>query len=95
MKAVFRFTVKEEKIGEFKQIAAKLVAKARTDAGCIVYELYQDQNMKQCFTIIEEWDSPKAFEAHSQAPHSTELGPLLDATLETFPPEAYFYDRVC
>lgn len=95
MKAVFRFNVKADKIEAFTRVASKLVTKARTDAGCIAYELFQDQNSKQCFAIIEEWESPEAFKAHAEAPHSTELGPLLDATLETFPPEAHFYDRVC
>lgn len=95
MKAVFRFTVKKEKIEEFTRVASKLVTKARTDAGCIAYELFQDQNDKQCFAIIEEWKSPEAFKAHAEAPHSTELGPLLDTTLEKLPPEANFYDRLC
>lgn len=95
MKAVFRFTVKADKIEEFTRIASELVARARTDAGCMAYELCQDQHNKQCFAIIEAWESPEAFEAHAKAPHSTELGPLLDATLEKLPPEANFYDRVC
>lgn len=95
MKAVFRFNVKEDQIEAFTRIASQLVARARTDAGCMAYELYQDQNNKQCFAIIEEWESPEAFKAHAEAPHSTELGPLLDATLEKLPPEANFYDQVC
>ena len=95
MNVVFRFTVKEDKVEEFQQIASKLVSKARTDAGCIAYELFQDQNNKQCFAIIEAWESPEAFKAHAEAPHSAELGPLLDTTLEILPPEANFYDRIC
>lgn len=95
MKVVFRFTVKADKIEEFTQVASKLVAMARTDAGCIAYELFQDQNDKQCFAIIEEWERPEALQAHCQAPHSIELGPLLDATLKKFPPEANFYDLIC
>jgi quinol monooxygenase YgiN len=43
------------------------------EEGCISYEFYEDQNVKNLFFFFEEWASNEAFEAHLQEPHTKEL----------------------
>lgn len=93
IKAVFKFTIQEGKIEEFKRIAALLVAETRKDFGCVAYELFQDMSNNKILTLIEEWESQEAMDTHKVSKHSRELGPMLDPTFEK-EPEINFYGLV-
>lgn len=47
------------------------------DEGCIQYELFQDIENPQIFSMIEQWESKEALDAHLDAKHMKEIVPLL------------------
>lgn len=62
---VVTITVKPDKIDEFVTTAtATMIEPTQSVPGVIRYELWQDIDEPQRFTIIEEWDSPEAQSAH-------------------------------
>ncbi|UWG98891.1 antibiotic biosynthesis monooxygenase [Dehalobacter sp. DCM] len=94
IKLIFRFTVKEDKIDEFIAIGTKLVASGRKDEGCISMQLLRDSKLMNVFAIIDEWASQEALDKHSKNPVAIALMPLLDETLEKFPPDGDVYSVV-
>lgn len=92
---VFRFTVKKDKVDEFIAIGTKLVTAGRKDEGCISMQLLRDAKLHNVFAIMDEWESQEALEKHSKNPVAIELMPLLDATLEKFPPDGDVYTVIC
>lgn len=91
IKLIFRFTVKQDKIDEFIAIGTKLVAAGSKDEGCISMQLLRDAKLPNVFAIMDEWTNQEALDKHTNNPVATELMPLLDATLEKFPPEGDVY----
>ena len=57
---------KEENL---KQALLALVSPSRADAGCIRYELHQDQENDGTFVFLEQWESRAALDAHLARPH--------------------------
>lgn len=85
LKLVAKFTVKEEKIEEFKNYSKELVAETRKEKGCISYQLFQDVNDGKVLTFIEEWENQAAIDNHNNSRHITELLPKLMETLKEEP----------
>lgn len=70
IKIVAKNYVKADKLKEFLALAEKLVADTRQkDAGCIRYELLQDLKNPQILTMLEEWESKEALDAHMTSSH--------------------------
>jgi len=75
---VAKNSVKVDKIEDYIKLAKKLVeATNKFDEGCVEYELLQDINNTQIFTMIEQWESKEALDAHLSATHVQEILPLL------------------
>lgn len=85
VKVVARHTVKQDKIAEFKAIAARLIAVSRKEKGCLSYELCQDVRNELILTFIEEWQDGDALAAHLQSKHFTTIVPLLNELHEGAP----------
>ncbi|GMU84216.1 MAG: hypothetical protein AMXMBFR47_40860 [Planctomycetota bacterium] len=47
----------------------KLVAATRTEAGCLQYDLHQDNSDPARFLFFERWKSRDLWQAHMQTPH--------------------------
>lgn len=47
----------------------KLVAATRTEAGCLQYDLHQDDAEPGRFLFFERWKSRDLWQAHMQTPH--------------------------
>lgn len=47
----------------------KLVAATRTEAGCLQYDLHQDNGEPGRFLFFERWESRDLWQAHMQTPH--------------------------
>lgn len=85
IKIVAKFTVKEDKIEEFKNIAGELVAETRKEKGCISYELFQELNDAKGLTFIEEWENQDTLDCHMESKHFNEIFPKLAAIQEKDP----------
>jgi quinol monooxygenase YgiN len=70
---------KDQTIAELKT----LTDASRKDAGNLMFEVVQQSNRQNHFTVIEVWQDHKAFDAHAVAEHTrrfrTNLGAMLGA----------------
>jgi quinol monooxygenase YgiN len=75
IKVIAKITVKEDAIDAFTKDAFALVAETRKEFGCISYQVFQDVNLKNEFTFLEEWASPEALQNHMKSTHFQETMP--------------------
>jgi quinol monooxygenase YgiN len=70
---------KDQTIGELKALSEA----SRRDAGNLMFEVVQQSNRPNHFTVVEVWQDHKAFDAHGVGEHTrrfrTNLGPMLGA----------------
>lgn len=52
----------------------KLVEASVGEEGCLQYELYQYENQRCQYTIIEEWKDEAALKQHQEMPHYKNFG---------------------
>ncbi|SHJ19838.1 Quinol monooxygenase YgiN [Lutispora thermophila DSM 19022] len=93
IKVVSKHYVKENKIQEFVENAARMVEATRKEEGCISYGLFQDDNDPKILTFIEEWESKEALEKHKTTEHFTNIVPILKK-LDEKPGELNIYNQV-
>ena len=77
VKVIAKFTIKEDKIEGFKSLVSELITETRKEAGCIAYQLYEDQTDKKLLIFVEEWESKAALQEHMHSKHFTEVMPKL------------------
>jgi quinol monooxygenase YgiN len=83
IKVVAKQSVKAGKLEEFLPIAKRLVEETnKKDAGCIKYEMYQDLSDPLIVTVMEEWESDAALDAHMKSAHFQSLIPDIGALCE-------------
>jgi len=68
-----------------KSILANLVEPTRQEAGCLLYQLLQNQSDPTDFVFIEEWENQAMLEAHLVSPHVNEADAKLDGVLAAEP----------
>ncbi len=60
----------------------ELVELTRQEEGCIAYELHQDVKNPQILTMIEQWESMPALEAHLSSDHFKRIVPGIKQHME-------------
>jgi quinol monooxygenase YgiN len=60
-----------EHIDIVRDVLTGYVEPTRAEAGCVVYDLFQDRADPSHFTFIEEWSDDAALDAHSKSAHIT------------------------
>lgn len=81
---IFKFVIKQYKSDEFVKSLHSFAPKARAQKGCLGFNLYQDSEKKNMYSLIGEWKTEKAMEKYF---HSNEYVLLLGAAkvlCETF-----------
>ncbi|MEM7586339.1 MAG: putative quinol monooxygenase [Acidobacteriota bacterium] len=58
-----------EKIDLVKAELEKLIPITRAEAGCIQYDLHQDNENPALFLFYENWESRELWQTHMNAPH--------------------------
>ena len=66
---IARISAKSETLAELRQILTDLVAPSRAEAGCVSYELFQDNDDPRDFITVENWGDSVAADAHMSTPH--------------------------
>lgn len=79
---VAKFTLKEGKNEEFKEIAKELIHKSRQDSGCIAYSLNHDINEENVVSFIEQWESKDSIIEHQKTDHFRMVLPKLKKLLK-------------
>lgn len=74
-----------DKIDLVKTELQKLVAITRAEAGCLQYDLHQDNDDPAHFLFYENWRSRDLWQAHMNAPHLTAYGQAQRAPLQNSP----------
>ncbi len=60
-----------EHIDAVRDVLMGYVEPTRAEAGCFVYDLYQDRSDPTHFTFVESWLDQASLDAHSRSPHLT------------------------
>lgn len=85
VRVVARITVQPDKIDEVKSILLDLVVPTRQEKGCISYQLLQNKADPGDFTVVEEWTSDSAIDAHLITPHVQDAFSKASSLLATDP----------
>ena len=77
------FTAAPGKEDELERVLTRLIEPTRREEGCIRYDLVRGMGRSAELAFIEEWETPEALDAHSQAEHlrrvQAEAAPLMGA----------------
>ena len=64
---ILRFVIKQYKSDEFTKSLYSFASKARVQKGCLGFNLYQDSEKKNNYSLIGEWKTKKAMEKYFQS----------------------------
>lgn len=93
LRVVARVKAKPDKVAEVREALLGLVEPTRREAGCIVYELLQNQDDPTDFTFVEEWESQSALDLHAVSEHIAATRETLKGIVEG-PTDIRTYDVV-
>lgn len=85
IRVVARITAQAGKADEVRSVMMGMLGPTRQEAGCILYELVQNQEDPTDLVFIEEWESNANLDAHLNAPHIHEALAKLDGLLAAAP----------
>ena len=66
---IAKVVAKKDSVESLKSELLKLVPPTRKEAGCIEYNLHQDNEDPAVFVFYETWDSPGSLENHMNSEH--------------------------
>mgnify|MGYP003635899208 FL=1 len=75
---------KPGQIDRVKAELLKLVPITRAEAGCIQYDLHQDNDDPAHFTFCESWESRALWQTHMSAPHLAAYMAATDGAVAEF-----------
>ena len=81
---VANIKAKSDKIDLVKAELLKLIAITRAEAGCISYDLHQDNENPAHFLCVENWESRELWQAHINAQHLQDYLAATDGAVEVF-----------
>lgn len=81
---VANIKAKSDKIDLVKAELLKLIAITRAEAGCISYDLHQDNENPAHFLFFENWESRELWQAHINAQHLQDYLAATDGAVEVF-----------
>lgn len=85
IRVVAHLTSKPETIDETRAALEGFIDPTRAEAGCILYELMQNNNDPTDFTFVEEWESDESLNAHLESAHITAFKDRADDLLACDP----------
>ncbi len=71
LRVVARMKARSGKVDELRSLLMGLLEPTRKEAGCMSYELLQNNSDPTDFTFVEEWESDAALDAHLASAHVT------------------------
>ena len=91
LRVVARLVAFPDKVAELKSLLLSISEPTRQEAGCIKYELLQNQADPTDFTFVEEWESATLLEQHLASTHIQAAVQQLDG-LAVGPPDIRRYE---
>ena len=93
IRVVARIVALPEQVEQVKAILTALMEPTRVEAGCIQYELLQNQSDPTDFTFVEEWGSVEELDTHLGNTHIQSAIEQLDGLLGATP-DIRRYDKI-
>ena len=93
VRVVARIEALPGKAAAVRDILSQLIEPTRKEAGCLVYELWQNRQDETDFTFVEEWASEAALNAHAASQHLKDVGTQLQGLI-TKPADIRHYDLI-
>lgn len=90
---VARIVAKPESVDRVREGLRSLLEPTRREAGCILYELMQNEADPTDFTFYEEWTDGAALDAHAASAHMEATFKGLDGHLAA-PPDVRRYSYI-
>ncbi len=81
---IANITAKAEHINLVKTELEKLIPITQKEAGCINYDLHQDNENPAHFMFYENWTSRELWQAHMNNQHLQDYTAATDGAIETF-----------
>lgn len=81
---VAHINAQSDKVDLVKQALERLVPVTRSEAGCLQYDLHQDNENPSHFMFYENWESRELWQAHMNADHLKEYGTAVAGAIEDF-----------
>jgi len=81
---VAHITARPDKIEFVKSELMKLIDVTRSEAGCVQYDLHQDNEKPAHFMFFENWDSRELWQKHMSAPHLLAMKAATEEAIEAF-----------
>lgn len=81
---VANIVAKPEHIEAVKAALLALIEPTRAEAGCINYDLHQDNSNPAHFMFFENWASREAWLEHMEMPHLKGFGPATEGMTVSF-----------
>ena len=73
-----------DKIDRVKAELEKLIPITRAEAGCLQYDLHQDNENPAYFMFYENWESRELWQTHMNAPHLAAYMAATEGAVEKF-----------
>jgi len=81
--------IREDAVDEFVAVVKELIVETHAkDEGCIAYGLFRDTADPLHLTVLEEWASQEALDAHANSEHFQRLFPSFEAASQPDKPGA-------
>jgi Uncharacterized conserved protein len=93
LRVVARVVALPDKIEALKAVLMGLVEPTRQEAGCLQYDLLQNQEDPTDFTFVEEWESLDHLQTHLASVH-LQTAAIAIKDLVASPPDIRCYDRI-
>jgi quinol monooxygenase YgiN len=90
---VAHIKAKREHVDAVRAALIGFVAPTRAEAGCVVYDLFQNLDDPTRFTFVEEWTDKAALDVHGRSAHITSGRATLKDLVEG-PTEILLYSRL-
>lgn len=81
---VANIEAKQDKIDLVKAELLKLIDVTRGEAGCINYDLHQDNENPAHFLFYENWESRELWQVHMDSPHLKDYMAATDGAVAAF-----------
>lgn len=80
---VAHIMAKSDRVDFVKAELQKLIPVTRIEAGCVNYDLHQDNENPAHFMFYENWDSRELWQAHMNSQHLKDFVTATDGAIES------------
>jgi len=77
VQTISKIYVKQDSVNEFIELFKEMIEPTKKEAGCIQYDMYQDEEDATILIVLEQWESRESFNQHLESEHFKRIGPKM------------------